>query len=106
MHHPNFSTKSRRMGCVIRLSAASAQYYTVDDVTVRSLESPWNAPDRYSIFPSGCWLSSLVPPAWWPIGKPFAWSAIGSSDGHTPLTVSREYDAKVAALLRKAGGKE
>jgi hypothetical protein len=38
LRHPDFSTKARRMGCVIRLTSTNAAYYTVQDKTAIPIE--------------------------------------------------------------------
>lgn len=38
LHHPEFRTKAQRMGRVVRLTASSASYYTVNDATIRTVE--------------------------------------------------------------------
>ena len=39
LRHPDFNTKARRMGRVVRVTAASASYYTADDATIRPVEN-------------------------------------------------------------------
>ncbi len=44
LRHPDFDTKARRMGRVLRLTLSAAAYYTCDDKTVRPVEN-WQADD-------------------------------------------------------------
>ena len=39
LRHPQFRTKKRRMGRVVRITAEGAFYYTADDATVRPVEN-------------------------------------------------------------------